>query len=182
MKAPKDTQTVWLTAGYNRFAMDGPTGLKVEQLAREVGKSKSSFYHHFADLEVFMGQLLARFSAQAVDIAAQEAACPHIDPHLIRLLLAHPVDMLFCKQLRVNRHLPGFEAVIQQTDSLMGNAILGLWCRELDFPMQQDSAKQFFFHTLEHFYLQLTPATLSEAWLTQYFDDLVQLTKGLRRT
>ncbi|MEM7514864.1 MAG: TetR/AcrR family transcriptional regulator, partial [Bacteroidota bacterium] len=48
----------WLKAGYDIFSQEGPGGLKVERLARIVGKSKSSFYHHFADLEIYTSFLL----------------------------------------------------------------------------------------------------------------------------
>lgn len=48
----------WVEAGYQLFAEHGPKGLKVEVIARHVKKSKSSFYHHFSDLEVFTEELL----------------------------------------------------------------------------------------------------------------------------
>jgi hypothetical protein len=63
----------------------------------------------------------------------------------------------------------------------MGNAMLTLWCRELDLPLQREGAKQFFFHTLEHFYLQATPASISKNWLSQYFKDLGLLAQSLRQ-
>ena len=44
----------WLEVGYAIFSNEGPKGLKIEVLAREVGKSKSSFYHCFADLDIFI--------------------------------------------------------------------------------------------------------------------------------
>ena len=46
-----DTQSLWIKTGYEAFAILGENALKIEQLARETGKSKSSFYHHFADTE-----------------------------------------------------------------------------------------------------------------------------------
>lgn len=48
----------WILAGHKIFAEKGPEALKVEVLAREVNKNKSSFYHHFADLQVFRTRLL----------------------------------------------------------------------------------------------------------------------------
>jgi AcrR family transcriptional regulator len=47
-----DPKQPWINHGYRTFAYEGPTGLKVERLARQVGKSKSSFYHLFADLDI----------------------------------------------------------------------------------------------------------------------------------
>lgn len=54
----RKTQQPWITQGYATFAAEGPAGLKVERLAKNIGKNKSSFYHHFADLEIFTTILL----------------------------------------------------------------------------------------------------------------------------
>ncbi|MEZ4687033.1 MAG: hypothetical protein R3B47_13480 [Bacteroidia bacterium] len=45
----------------------------MERLARDIGKSKSSFYHHFADLEVFTALLLNQHLEQAKVMAEKEA-------------------------------------------------------------------------------------------------------------
>jgi len=54
----KEKEEIWITKGYGMFALFGEKGLKVEQLSKNVGISKSSFYHHFADLDVFVERLL----------------------------------------------------------------------------------------------------------------------------
>ena len=48
-----DSKEIWIKKGYEIFAISGQNGLKIEPLAKTVGKSKSSFYHHFTDLELF---------------------------------------------------------------------------------------------------------------------------------
>ncbi len=69
----QDTKQPWILTGYRLFDQQGPVGLKVEVLAREVGKSKSSFYHHFADLEAFTEAMLVHHLQQSRLIAEQEA-------------------------------------------------------------------------------------------------------------
>ncbi len=54
----KEINKAWINAGYQIFAYEGPNGLKVERLAKAVGKNKSSFYHLFGDLEIFIDHLL----------------------------------------------------------------------------------------------------------------------------
>ena len=49
---------IWIIKGYEIFAMLGEKGLIIEKLAKEVRKSKSSFYHHFTDLEIFIEKIL----------------------------------------------------------------------------------------------------------------------------
>ena len=53
-----DKEKIWIITGYESFAQSGESGLKIEQLAKVVGISKSSFYHHFADLDIFIEKLL----------------------------------------------------------------------------------------------------------------------------
>lgn len=53
--------------------------MKVERLAKAVGKNKSSFYHFFADLEVFTDFLLKYHLAQS-EIKVNEISLPSIIP------------------------------------------------------------------------------------------------------
>ena len=64
---------IWISAGYENFALTGPSGLKIEPLAKKVGKNKSSFYHYFADLELFMEELLKYHLQQSKIIAEKDA-------------------------------------------------------------------------------------------------------------
>ncbi len=48
-----EKQEIWIIKGYETFALFGEKVLKIEKLAKDVGISKSSFYHHFADLDIF---------------------------------------------------------------------------------------------------------------------------------
>ena len=70
----------WIEAGYELFAAQGPDGLRVETLARKVGISKSSFYHHFADIDVFTERLLEWHLDRAVEIAGRARDCRTFDP------------------------------------------------------------------------------------------------------
>jgi len=47
-----DSKEIWVKTGYKIFALNGQGEIKIERLAKIVGKSKSSFYHHFADLDL----------------------------------------------------------------------------------------------------------------------------------
>lgn len=51
----KDT---WIKVGYQIVALEDFKELKIEKLAKKVGISKSSFYHHFADMDLFVWHLL----------------------------------------------------------------------------------------------------------------------------
>ncbi|NJM94048.1 MAG: TetR/AcrR family transcriptional regulator [Cytophagales bacterium] len=165
----------WIRAGYGLFAERGPLGLKVEQLALVVGKSKSSFYHHFADLEIFTSALVDYHLHRARVIAEQEAACSQIDPDLIALILEVKQDLLFSRQLRIHRNVPLFKACFEQSNELASAALLQLWARDLDLPMHGPLPKMMLGLVMENFYLQLSTDTLSATWLRAYFQGIRQM-------
>jgi len=48
----------WLEAGLNILASSGPAFLSIENLTRETGKTKGSFYHHFRNRDRYVFDLL----------------------------------------------------------------------------------------------------------------------------
>lgn len=170
-------QSEWLQQGYATFALDGPEALKVERLARAVGKSKSSFYHHFADLEGFQELLLERHLDQARLLAKKEANCQFMDD-LIDVLLDHKTDLLFNRQLRVHRSNRAFERCFETTVELTTSAILPFWKKMIGLEDQSYLAGLVLQLSLENFYIQLTPETLTRPWLLGYFEGLQHLVRS----
>lgn len=166
---------VWLEQGYLAFAMAGKGGLKIEVLAQQVGISKSSFYHHFADVDAFMEQLLAMHTLRATVLAGKERNADSIDPALIEILVEHKTDLLFSRQLKVHPNEPSYQKVLQQTQQLIGTDFVKLWARELQWkgPMQQ--LEVLFALALENFYLQMSAETLQPQWLRDYFAQLASM-------
>lgn len=167
-----DTQRPWILVGYELFAKEGPKGLKVELLARRVQKSKSSFYHHFADLDVFTEVLLHAHLQQAKLIAERERLCKNIDPDLIDVLIDAKLDLLFNRQLRVNRSNPTFAQFIEKADKEVEHAFLQVWARDIGLEGKPQLANSLLDLSLENFYLQLTEETLNREWLTAYFAEI----------
>ena len=67
-----ESKEIWIKIGYESFAQLGQNGLKIEPLAKKVGKNKSSFYHYFADLELYLDELLKHHINQSKIIAEKE--------------------------------------------------------------------------------------------------------------
>jgi len=86
-------QIPWLEKGYQTFALKGPKELKIERLAKDIGKNKSSFYHLFADLNLFVGTLLDYHLIKVNEIALKEARATSME-ELIDVLVEHKMDLL----------------------------------------------------------------------------------------
>jgi len=96
-----DSKGIWIKTGYETFALSGQSGLKIEPLARKVGKNKSLFYHYFADLELYVDELQKYPIEQSYIIAEKEQNAKNINPELIDLIVEHKTDILFKRQLRI---------------------------------------------------------------------------------
>lgn len=168
----KDKMQPWIEAGYELFAGEGPSALKVEVMARQVHTSKSSFYHHFADLDLFTAHLLEYHLVRARMIAEREAACQCVDPDLLEVILEFKQDLLFNRQLRVNRDQAAFRACFEQVNALVGGAILELWACDLGLTAKTGLAQMVLNLTLENFFLQITAETMTYPWLKSYFQDI----------
>lgn len=55
--AKQFSRTDWITLGLARLRESGPAALRIDALASAAGRTKGSFYHHFADLPDYVGAL-----------------------------------------------------------------------------------------------------------------------------
>ena len=167
-----DVQLPWIQVGYDIFAKEGPKGLKVEVIARHVNKSKSSFYHHFADVEIFTSRLLDYHLERARIIAQRERLCTNVVPELLNVLIEFKQDLLFNRQLRVHRNIPEFTQCFEQASNEVGEAIVDIWAEALGLTEDSNLALMVLKLSLENFYLQITDETLTYEWLENYIRDL----------
>ena len=169
----------WILEGYALFAKEGPKGLKVEVLAKLVNKSKSSFYHYFADVEGFTTALLAYHLDRAAIMAEKEQACTNIIPELLNVILDFKQDLLFHRQLRVHRSNPSFKACYEKINQHIDHSILDIWAELIGLSKQKQLASAFLALITENFFLQLTEETLTYDWLLNYFNELRSMANGL---
>lgn len=66
-RTPHLTKTDWLSQGFKALISKGPTALRAEALARDIGATKGSFYWHFKDITAFQEQMITLWEAAARD-------------------------------------------------------------------------------------------------------------------
>jgi AcrR family transcriptional regulator len=170
-----DKKEIWILAGYEIFASSGPTALKIEPLAKAVGKSKSSFYHHFADIEIFTDLLLKHHIKQSKIIAIKEQEVENIDPELINILVEHKIDLLFNRYLRINQNVASYSLALEQSNKIVGDAFVNVWIKDLDLQLTRKQIEGIFTLALENFFLQINTDTLTYTWLSNYFKTLKKI-------
>lgn len=172
-----ETEKIWIETGYNIFAVSGESALKVETLARKVGVSKSSFYHYFVDLEIFVSYLF-KFHLQKSEIIAQkEKNANSINPELINILTEHKIDLLFNRQLRFYQQNKLYQETLMKSNQIIGNEFVRIWKNDLKLDLSQQQLESLFELALENFFLQINEENLNYIWLSEYFDNLKRIAK-----
>jgi AcrR family transcriptional regulator len=165
----------WLNQGYQLFGKEGPNGLKIERISREIGVNKSSFYHHFADLDLYIQELLHLHEQKGQEIVRRFMGCERIDPDLIHLLIEIKDDILFQRQLRIHRQKTEYARCIEIVHAPIEEGLLMIWCEALDLNNHIHLANMLLKLTVENFYLRLTEENLNEQWLRSYIDELKRM-------
>jgi AcrR family transcriptional regulator len=173
-----NNKEIWIFKGYETFALLGQNGLKIEPLSKIVGKSKSSFYHHFADLELFTDYLLKHHIEQSYIIAKKEHQAKNINPDLINILIEHKIDLLFNRQLRISQHINTFSNTLIQSNKIVGDAFVKVWVKDLSLRLTQNQIEGIFTLALENFYLLINADNLNYEWLCAYFENLKKITNS----
>jgi AcrR family transcriptional regulator len=173
-----ESKEIWIKTGYESFALFGQSGLKIEPLAKKVGKNKSSFYHYFADHELYLDELLQYHIKQSKIIAAKEQKAQNINPDLIEILVEHRTDILFNRQLRINRDDKKLFITLEKSNEIVGNAFVMLWVRDLELTLTQKQLESIFELAIENFYLQINAKNLNHQWLSDYFNNLKKIVRN----
>jgi AcrR family transcriptional regulator len=168
-------QKIWIEKGYETFAIVGQDGLKIEPLAKSIGKSKSSFYHYFADIEIFIDYLLKHHTERSYIIANKEQQAKTIDPELINVFVEHKIDLLFNRQLRIHQNINSFADTLTQSNKIVGDAFVNVWIKDLGLQLSQKQIEGIFSLALENFFLQINTETINYEWLSDYFKNLKKI-------
>lgn len=105
-KAPKRDREDWLEQARNVLIVDGVDRVKVEPLAKSLGVTTGSFYHHFKNRQELLDGLLQHWETKNSGpmFAAVEAANPDPDSQ---------IDALFRTWLLESEYDPTYDAAVR---------------------------------------------------------------------
>jgi AcrR family transcriptional regulator len=175
----KINKEYWVEKGYELFASHGQKDMKVEVLSRQLGISKSSFYHYFADMSVFMDILFDYHISRSRVIGEKFKQFKNIDTDFIHYLMSIKTDLLFVRQLKLVPTNPEFTNCLMQTRGLMGADLFTLWVKEIGLENNLTAAKNFFAVARDNFFLQLSAESINYNWLSDYFGNIKKLIQQL---
>ncbi|MCA8899705.1 MAG: TetR/AcrR family transcriptional regulator [Hyphomonas sp.] len=119
----------WLALGARLLAEEGPEALTLERLTDAAGRTRGSFYHHFAGREAFLTALMDWWRAQVIDALASRLE-GQSDPAAIRALLRDlPMEWDTRFELGVRRlaaREPVVEAALRELDEARIQGLAGI--------------------------------------------------------
>ncbi len=175
------TEQSWLVAGYEIFAKEGPVGLKVEPIARMVGKSKSSFYHLFVDMDLFQEKLLVYHLQKAKLMAAQSTLCTSIVPDTLNLFLENKIPLLFNRQLCIHRNNQQYQTIFEKATATVEQTYFDKWVDLLGLQAQQHIARNILKLYTDNFFLRISDETFTYEWLLSLLDEIKLLVKDVNK-
>lgn len=164
----RNAKKEWIENGYTVVALYGFDQLKIDRLSKNVGKSKSSFYHLFGDADAFVTELLDYHEQQAHTISALERAATN-EAELIAVLVEYKTDVLFNKRLRLKQEIEIFQKCIHRIDAFSLPALLPVWKKIIQLDESGYLAELVLHFSISNFYLQLSSEKLTKKWLQEYF-------------
>jgi len=175
----KDKTLPWIVLAYEQIAQQGFNSIKIEALAKQLNKNKSSFYHYFGDLDCFKLTLLDYHIEQATILSEKIGQCERIKPDILDLFLAHKTDIFFHKQLRIKREQAVFKQCYEQAFKRVEETMLSKWILFLQLNQKHFFAKAFLHLIADNFLLRITEQHYNYEWLDNYIEELRYLIQQL---
>ena len=165
MEEPVTSYQQWIEKGYEAFARSGPDGIKVQTLAREMGVSKSSFYHHFGDQQSFVELLLEEHSHIMKQFAPEIRLCKAIDPDFIDLVMRYKTIILFQQQLRIHSENTDFQRCYEGVTDGILKEVVDVWAKYMGVTSDLDLARKLYLMVITLFYERVREHTFSKEWI-----------------
>lgn len=166
----------WLEGGYAEFAKVGPELISINNIAKDIGASRSSFYHHFAEIDLFVDELLGlHWEIFREYNKAGKESCKNLIPDLYDLLAAYPLPLQFSWQLFRNRHIARFNYVFAKTYEVSSKTFtLDLFAKHIHLPLPNEDLNSLFLTLCEAWYSRLDPKDLSAETLSGHAQEILQ--------
>ncbi len=141
-----------MDAGYDLFGKIGTAAFNVERLSMMVALSRSSFYHHFSDMEIYESELFNRHMEHYNLLSGRVDDCQTFDPDLLQVVNEFKGAMAFQRQLLINESSPRFKACFDSARVLIEDRVYDLWLEYVG--NNKDRARGFsLFETVRDYFL-----------------------------
>ena len=142
-----DTCKTMLVWGYNYIAQHGLDSLIIDAMAKETGKSRSSFYHCFGDIEEFERELFKYHMKQTKAFSEAAESIDNLIPEGANLIVDFKNWVFFHRQMFLLQNDDRkYKEMYNQTRSITEEKTLELWMKTAGLNhLPKDDVEKFFF-------------------------------------
>ena len=165
----------WLEKGYEHFALFGPENISINAISKEIDSTRSSFYHHFSDMEVFFASLLeSHYQLTKQFIVEGKQNCKKLIPDLYILLEKFSLGLKFNRQLFVNRHIPSFGFMFNRVfEKVTEDFVLDLFVHQFNLQLERNDVASIWLTLTESWYARINPENLEASELQMIAEDIM---------
>jgi AcrR family transcriptional regulator len=172
---PIKSKQKWLESGYSHFAEFGPDKLSINQISKDLGTSRASFYHHFGDLDLFTHELLKmhwQICEQFNEVG--KAKCKKLFPDLYKLLAKYPVELRFNLQVFRHRQIADFNFIfLKSYEATASDFALKLFADHFQLHARESDLRNLWLTVGEAWYSRLDLNDLSEKTLRKHAEEIL---------
>jgi len=169
----------WLEAGYDLFIREGNYNIKIEQLARVLGRNKSAFYHFFGNREAYIEFLFNYHMTKVDSLVDGIKGINQYDPQYIDLLIKHHNIILFNSQLIKNCHIKFCEITLQEINARIDECILPIWSKHVGLEHDPDLSRRYHAIIRDYMYIRLTPELFQYDFISALASEAKLIISGL---
>ncbi len=183
----RGSESLWLDAAYDLLITSGVEAVKVMPLARKLGLSRTSFYHHFENREALLEALIARWDAKNTGnlITRTEQFAETITEAVFNLFDCWLDPQLFDAELDFAlrnwaHNANGLKGIMQKADKARVQAIIAMF-RRFDYTKDQAEARALTLYYTQVGYISMMVREPQAARLER-MPDYVETFTGVRPT
>jgi AcrR family transcriptional regulator len=122
------TREDWLKLGARLLGEEGAAALTIERLTAAAGRTRGSFYHHFADRDAFVRAMMERWRSEVIDVWGLRYQLAGSASELRRLMREQPMELDHSFERATRRWATSEPIVREVLDAVDRARIEGLGC------------------------------------------------------
>lgn len=177
-----DARTLWLTAGYDFIANHGFINFKVDEIARQLKRSKSSFYHYFLTPAAFLEEVVELHHEKAIALTSNLRTLTAISEDLYQLLSDNKPFLLFHKHLSILPENNPLRNAMKICQTMVETQLYKLVMAHNNLP-HHDPKWQLLFKTgTNDFLYSITELSLTELHIKMSFEKYQNIIESVKQT
>jgi AcrR family transcriptional regulator len=158
----------WIETGYQLFSQEGIPGIQIERMSRILGLNKSSFYHYFGTLEIFLDRLITHHHNHVELLVSDIKKADFFDPDLLNTLIQRQVTVMVQVQLKNSKSNSTLLAIGKIIEEQIDQAILPVWANYIGIPQNSGLAYKYLECVRDAFYTRISFEQFTYCFLHEF--------------